>query len=463
MRPFIYDFKKTFLRLTSISLLFLFILSGVGIAFETFHLMHITPASYENLNVEGYVCPSGNKVSVYGIAFNNNGKPISSALVCVLSSGNVVASTRTSANGFFNLTVNYSPYLSLLVKYNGLERNVNISRIVGELQNNVNSQVVSVTIYPNIFSNTSCFYNVNACWYRILVSIMCQDNLVIFSSKNVNISMELVHSSGIVGNKSVVLKQINLYLKKFTPVYATIEIPQGVTCVVLEPINSSPNNQQIGLNNFKYIKGTAIYCDTMNNFLTLLHIFMLFLPYTIIYLAYISFSRPRSIGEMEFILARPITKRKIFISRFFSNALIAVLSSVLIVLAPAITFNAIAGLHIPLQVIFLLVLIPMSLLLTYLSITYMYSSIIKSSGTVQGLGTFTLLFLEVILPLIGISTSTYETLMQYITPASISRYIYSLIEGCNVRINVGLEITSTLLWIIIPAIISYLEFKIRDV
>ncbi|AEE94609.1 conserved hypothetical protein [Acidianus hospitalis W1] len=463
MRPFIYDFKKTFLRLTSISLLFLFILSGVGIAFETFHLTHITPASYENLNVEGYVCPSGNKISVYGIAFNNNGKPISSALVCVLSSGNVVASTRTSANGFFNLTVSYSPCLSLLVKYNGLERNVNISRIVGELQNNVNSQVVSVTIYPNIFSNTSCFYSLNACWCRILVSIMCQDNLVIFSSKNVNISMELVHSSGIIGNKSVVLKQINLYLKKFTPVYATIEIPQGVNKIVLEPINSSPNIQQIGLNDFEYIKGTAIYCDTMNNFLTLLNIFMLFLPYTIIYLAYISFSRPRSIGEMEFILARPITKRKIFISRFFSNALIAVLSSILIVLAPAITFNAIAGLHIPLQVIFLLVLIPMSLLLTYLSVTYMYSSIIKSSGTVQGLGMFTLLFLEVILPFIGIFTSTYETLKQYITPASISYYIYSLIEGCNVRINVGIEITSTLLWIIIPAIISYLEFKIRDV
>jgi len=459
MRPFIYDFKKTFLRLTSISLLFLFILSGVGIAFETFHLMHITPARYENLNVEGYVCLSGNKVSVYGIAFNNNGKPISSALVCVLSSGNVVASTRTSANGFFNLTVNYSPYLSLLVKYNGLERYVN--SIVGELQNNVNSQVVSVTIYP--FSNTSCFYSLNVCWFGIQVSIMCKDNLVIFSSKNVNISMELVHSTGIVGPKFVVLKQINLYLKKFTPVYATIEIPQGVTCIVLEPINSSPNIQQIGLNYFKYIKGTAIYCDTMSNFLTLLNIFMLFLPYTIIYLAYISFSRPRSIGEMEFILARPITKRKIFISRFFSNALIAVLSSILIVLAPAITFNAIAGLHIPLQVIFLLALIPMSLLLTYLSVTYMYSSIIKSSGTVQGLGIFTLLFLEVILPLIGISTSTYETLKQYITPASISCYIYSLIEGCNVRINVGLEITSTLLWIIIPAIISYLEFKIRDV
>lgn len=461
MRPFIYDFKKTFLRLTSISLLFLFILSGVGIAFETFHLMHITPARYENLNVEGYACLSGNKVSVYGIAFNNNGKPISSALVCVLSSGNVVASTRTSANGFFNLTVNYSPYLFLLVKYNSLERNVNISSIVGELQNNVNSQVVSVTIYP--FSNTSCFYNVNVWWGRIQVSIMCQDNLVIFSSKNVNISMKLVHSSGIVGHKTVVLKQINLYLKKFTPVYATIEIPQGVNCIVLEQINSSPNNQQIGLNNFNYIKNTAIYCDTMNYFPTLLHIFMLFLPYTMIYLAYISFSRPRSIGEMEFILARPITKRKIFISRFFSNALIAVLSSVLIVLAPAITFNAIAGLHIPLQVIFLLSLIPMSLLLTYLSVSYMYSSIIKSSGTVQGLGMFTLLFLEVILPLIGISTSTYETLKQYITPASISCYIYSLIEGCNVRINVGLEITSTLLWIIIPAIISYLEFKIRDV
>ncbi|ADX84670.1 ABC transporter permease [Saccharolobus islandicus] len=492
MRPSFYDFKKTSLRVFSILILIIFILSGVGMAYQTIQVSQLVPSDYENLNVMGYVYVSPNyKVSICGIVFNNQGKPIPSATIYILSSGKVIASTETLTNGFFNITVKYAHDLYLLVKYNGLERSINISSIISPIgiifryNQEEGGPIVNQTL---VFYDISLFRNDfdPSYLYNVEMVIMSNNNLVIFPHDNSNITLEFVHSSYILNYRIVTpLKSLNLSLRALTPIYITVNIPPMTNCIIVpvhiyynlsptilpSPIHSnvnltilpSPNALPREFNfTIQYSNYTIIYSKIMPNFITFLSIFMLFLPFVIIYLAYTSFARLRSTGELEFILARPITKCKIFISRFFANVLIATISSFLLITTTAMIFSIKIGLYLPIHVILLISLIPLSSLLSYLAITYMYSTIIKSGAIVLGLGFFTYIITQIVIPVIGIITNTYNEITNYLVPGSLQYYIQGWVTGDNVKVNVELEIISTILWIIIPSIISYVIVKKRD-
>lgn len=92
----------------------------------------------------------------------------------------------------------------------------------------------------------------------------------------------------------------------------------------------------------------------------------------------------------------------------------------------------------------------------------MYSTIIKSGAIVLGLGFFTYIITQIVIPVIGIITNTYNEITNYLVPGSLQYYIQGWVTGDNVKVNVELEIISTILWIIIPSIISYVIVKKRD-
>jgi len=128
-----------------------------------------------------------------------------------------------------------------------------------------------------------------------------------------------------------------------------------------------------------------------------------------------------------------------------------------------VAFILIAGLYLSPQFILLASIIPMTLLLTYLSITYMYASLIKSGGTTLGLGIATYIIIQIAIPVIGFMSGNYTLIEDYIVPASISQAIQSYLEGSTISVNVGLELLSTILWIVVPLVIGYLAFKRKDI
>jgi ABC-2 type transport system permease protein len=250
MRPVLYDFKRSFLRLSVLLLLVLFILGGIGLSYTTFHIMHINPSAYENLNVAGFsiIRPLGT-IHVYGIVFNNMGQPVSGAIICVHYSGGVM-NTTTSSEGLFNLSIPISNSLYAIVKYDGMVRNVSLTGgsvglvngpYVGNVGINGNIHVTNGITHVVLFTNISMFNDYGGLLYPsyspydpIFIAIMNHNHLVMFTYESLNVSLSFLqansnNSSGVSGAK--VLKEYNFSLKPFTPVYTTIEVPSEANYV----------------------------------------------------------------------------------------------------------------------------------------------------------------------------------------------------------------------------------------
>jgi len=61
------------------------------------------------------------------------------------------------------------------------------------------------------------------------------------------------------------------------------------------------------------------------------NLFVQFFPIVVLYLAYVLMAKPRSTGALEFVVARPITRRDVYLTRFLAGVLtIAVASAVFI-------------------------------------------------------------------------------------------------------------------------------------
>jgi ABC-2 type transport system permease protein len=465
-------------------------LGGIGISYSVFHILGINPSAYENLNVAGFsiIRPLGT-IHVYGIVFNNMGQPVSGATICVHYSGGVM-NTTTSSEGLFNLSIPYSNSLYAIVKYDGMVRNVSLTGgsvvmvngpYVGNVGTNVTIHVTNGNNNVVLFTNTSMFNDLGTLlnpypytypYTPIFIAIMNYNHLVIFTYERINISLSflqanstglIVYPSGVSGAK--VLKEYNFSLKPFTPVYTTIEVPSKANYVGILSNSRMTNNRYLQPP-IPYSQSPILYAEIVNGYFSAMELFLGFFPFVVIFLAYAMFAKPRDTGALEFILARPITKGELYMTRFSANAITAIIASFLINISPNVAFILIAGLYLSPQFILLASIIPMTLLLTYLSITYMYASLIKSGGTTLGLGIATYIIIQIAIPVIGFISGNYTlyTLIEdYIEPASISQAITSYLEGATISVNVGLELLSTILWIVVPLVIGYLAFKRKDI
>jgi ABC-2 type transport system permease protein len=383
--------------------------------------------------------------------------------------------TTTSSEGLFNLSIPISNSLYAIVKYDGMVRNVSLiggsvasanGPYVGNVGINGNIHVAKGINNVSLFTNTSEFYDF-VCLSNpyssyvppVFIAIMNHNHLVMFTYERLNVSLSFyqANSNNLTVNPSFVLKEYNFSLKPFTPVYTTIEVPSEANRVIIS-YNSSFTNSP-------YSQLPILYTNIVTGYFSAMGLFLGLFPFVVIYLAYAMFAKPRDTGALEFILARPITKGELYMTRFSANAITAIIASFLINISPNVVFISIAGLYLSPQFILLASIIPMTSLLTYLSITYMYASLIKSGGTTLGLGIATYIITQV-MPQIGfiIGNYTLYTLIEdYIVPGSIFQAITSYLEGAPISVNVGLELLSTILWIVVPLVIGYLAFKRTDI
>ncbi|MFP3200663.1 MAG: ABC transporter permease subunit [Sulfolobus sp.] len=473
MRSVLYDFKRSFLRLSVLLLLVLFILGGIGISYSVFHILGINPSAYENLNVAGFsIISSLGTIHVYGIVFNNMGQPVSGATICVHYSGGVM-NTTTSSEGLFNLSIPYSNSLYAIVKYDGMVRNVSliggsVALVNGPYVGNVGingtihvaNGINNVVLFTNIsmFNDYGGLSNSYSPYDPIFIAIMNHNHLVMFTYERLNVSLSFLQANSnvlAVNSSGVVLKEYNFSLKPFTPVYTTIEVPSEANYVRIL------SNSSFAIN--PYSQSPILYTKIVTGYFSAMGLFLSFFPFVVIYLAYAMFAKPRDTGALEFILARPITKGELYMTRFSANAITAIVASFLINISPNVAFISIAGLYLSPQFILLASIIPMTSLLTYLSITYMYASLIKSGGTTLGLGIATYIIVQIAIPVIGFMSGNYTLIEDYIVPGSISQAIQSYLEGATISVNVGLELLSTILWIVVPLVIGYLAFKRKDI
>lgn len=102
-----------------------------------------------------------------------------------------------------------------------------------------------------------------------------------------------------------------------------------------------------------------------------------FYPIALLYLAYLLIAKPKATGALEFLLARPVTRLQIYLNRFAAGALVAAAASALSVLATSATTALVIGVALPARDSALLALGLWASMTSFYSVFYMLSAALK--------------------------------------------------------------------------------------
>uniref|UniRef100_A0A7C4FGZ7 ABC transporter permease n=1 Tax=Ignisphaera aggregans TaxID=334771 RepID=A0A7C4FGZ7_9CREN len=210
--------------------------------------------------------------------------------------------------------------------------------------------------------------------------------------------------------------------------------------------------------------------------------FITFFPVVVLYLVYIYVAKPRSQGALEFVLARPITRFELYITRLFAGVLVVLTATALFYTALVLAIYFLTGVLLDLYSFVLLFAGLALALIAFYSLCYLLS--VLTSGTrylVASIMTYIvfailwpLLVYLVIISFKGFTLSLAEELAKaqyisyYFTPLGVHnfmQYYYLVYVGggqspaIEAVISPWLVGISTATWIIAPVAIGWLLFK----
>lgn len=494
--PVIYDFKRSFFRLSTLILLAVFIVAGIGLSYLSYSMVSNLAGPVRTL---GVIVVDGDNVLVYGVAYDFTGKELSGASIVFLdSSGRTLFETRI--NGVYHLSFKApanNRIARVKIMYNGKEA----SEPVLPLDYINNTYQV---LYYAAFNTLSMTENGGILWTPqnsprtyLVASLLLLDKssgdalLQIVSinttDRGFRPNYELLIGCVELGVTSTSKGNINTSLLPRSIVYKTIDIRDYF---VRKRIRVDPSDNVLimringtdkallmrydGLQPAKaFMAGSMLSSSGLSLFLN-------FFPIVFLYLAHILMAKPKATGALEFILARPVTKWDLYITRYVSGVLVALASSAIFVIALDIASATIWGIMFgayPSVIMFLAIFVG---LVAWYSFCYMLASGIKSSSRYLALAIiFYLLFamfwgLIVLLIAIsmgvGITAEAAESLgykLNMLNPIKISDLIlyymrlhYGLVAPMH-WINPGVVAATSLAWIMAPFVLGYLVFK-RD-
>lgn len=455
MRPVSYDFKRSFLRLSVI--LFIVISATIGIAVSyVIYAKVFSPHPYYfyNLNVIGVSIQKGNGVKVIGYIFNNHGIPINNAQINVNGT-----SYTTNASGFFELNLPNFHFKPITVSYNNqkieflpLPVFVNGSRYLSSAGYVQKSNYVFVIVNNN-GKGTLILAADNPNNQKVYVSFL--ENSSSFNITNISFKY--------VGN---VTNYINFY---------HLQTPHSIKYLVVQVRSPSPFAFQTVE---EYSPDGYIIPTLISIMMVEISSFSFIFPAVMLYLAYILFAKPRDAGALKFILARPITRKELYINRYLGGVLTAIVSSLLLAFLIYATLSILlssSGVLLPIDVPLILFVSTSGALIGFFSLVYMLPSFIRSGGIVLGISIFFFLFFQ-------IGLSTIAEIIAYITGhiselSNILNEIYYLnplgaeafgtyylevqygITSTVSSIHLPLVILSSIAWIVVPFIIGLIKFN----
>jgi len=467
MKPVFYDFKRSFLRLSVILFIVIFAAIGIAVSYETY-ATNVSPNPYyfHNLNVLGVSIQKDNGVEVIGYVFNHHGIPINNAQINVNGT-----SYSTNTSGYFELNLPYSYFEPIAVSYNNQKIEFvplpvfeNGSKYLSAegvvegsgygVQNNVQNNTVkyAFVVINNNGKGTLILAIDNPNNQEVYVSFLNNS----FSSTIPNTSFKYV------GN---VTSYINFY---------HLQTPNSIKLLSVQVRSSGSFTFQA----VEYYPDGSAITSLVGGVTGVIGGFTFIFPAVMLYLAYILFSKPRDTGALKFILARPITRRELYINRYLGGVLTAIISSFLLTFLSYATLSILlssSGILLPIDIPLILFVSTSGALIGFFSLVYMLPSFIKSGGTILGISIFLFLFfqigLDIIAEIIAFTTGHINEVTQtiygiyYFNPlgaVSYGTYYLGLQYGTTPTVSsvhLPLVILSSIIWIAIPFIIGLIKFN----
>jgi len=557
VKPVFYDFKRGVLRLSTMVVLVVFILAGVGLAYMTMALMATMPLP-QNQVVYSHIDLRTGEFKLEVLLLDPDLKPVNGELEYKVGCYNTTRLMELN-NMLSQGEITQEEYSREL---QGLLRVIDEGRAKSSGGKVAVDKQLSITLTAEmacrLYINTTTIYGTittdvsltsgiqyvsrkfNGDSVQVLTQTPYKSEDVITSAVNETINLPLVRpEEKVLGEVSVSLFALNTGKSiLFISMYSYIDVEFNV---YIEKLNASNVPTSISVNNlteyFDYVgkahrgvnkidldinlldrdlspvkqrlrvllvfrsENTTLYVAPLSTIYpyqvglatrrisqqlagsTGIGLFHTFFPVVVLYLVYIYVAKPRAQGALEFVLARPITRREIYTTRYFAGILVITVVTVLFYTALLLGVYYFTGILLDLYPSLILFSGLLLSSLAFYSLCYLLSTL--TSGTryivvsiiLYVLFSFlwVLVVYLVIVALKGITIGLSEFITKtiytsyYFNPLGVyqfMQYYYTVHTGISLVedllkdiVNPWLVGLSTAAWITIPVILGWLRFK----
>ncbi|WP_440060143.1 ABC transporter permease [Thermogladius sp. 4427co] len=543
MNPVIYDFKRGLLRLSTIVALIIFILAGIGLAYLITNTLAVSPL--RSSIVYSYIDPSNKTFVLEALFVSPELKLIQGSLSYTLAynstGSNRVVLDSGEARGFGKVFVykrlDNLPVEQPLVRfYLELDTATTLGSFEAILfyeTHNIGGKTIyflHLSPLPSVstlftcyrFSNDiidlgslansstqiplSKFYagallaeKIGSDKYRIIsISFVYdEDNLTyqLFIPKpniteipsNLSLSNIEEYFTRIATVKPGLSYSETVYEGKL-PTYEEIFAPPGGPASTVPPLLVSTSGRglvacPIPLSIFPYEPPSTkrIIASAMSSGAGL-GLLSTFFPIIMLYLAYVYIAKPRSLGALEFLAARPVTRLDIYLTRYLAGSLVAIASTFLFFITMLTALNYLVGPYLDLYSYMILFAGTALSLLAYYSLFYFIATTVKGSRYLA-ISIFVYIFYAFLYNILVMFITFYQGLSpdftsrlvrnQYISyyfspsgPSAFLQYFFLVhnnattgLEAASEVVNPWLVSLATISWITVPFILGWLVFR----
>ena len=329
----LFDFKRSFLRISVLSFLALFVIAGVSF---TYGFLHTIPqAEFNDVNVAVIVENTTSGYHFLGLVFDNQGNPISNANVTVVCP-NSTKVFYTNSSGYFSF---YGKPTKIVVTHNGQQKSITL---IDTYISHYFRIPRYITSYISSYANVSKFYNsVFLGIYRVYALIIGYNGNtakvitlvpnVTFYFYNTTNNITFPPSKNIVVGNVTIAQPMKIYTitipKGTLSVYASYTPKNGRGADLYDLFYSIPPTEHDFLS---YVGGSSFISFTFA------------FSIIFIYVAYQMFGKLKERG-LTMLLARPITRGEIYFIRYFSGVLALILATLIFSLASSTIFAVYTG------------------------------------------------------------------------------------------------------------------------
>ena len=439
----LYDFKRSFLRVSVLSFLVLFVIAGVALTYEFLH--SIPPAEFNDVNVAVTVENTDAGYHFLGLVFDNYGNPISNAKVIAYSNSTEKV-YYTNSSGYFSF---YGKPTKIVVTYNGQQKSLILIGALVTYSGPSSSLTEYLFHYQPSYVNVSDFYNSISFFNDVIIGYNGHTAKVIALVPNVTLCFYKKFTfPGTQTPNTNLLGKVTIHqpLK-----FSTITIPKGTSVIYSTSEFAGSTDQFLPIPLLETELLSSIATGTFS-------IFSFVFTIVFIYVAYQMFGKLKDKG-LSLLLARPITRGEVYFTRYFSGIIALVIATLIFSLATSATLAKFSGVFPSYDALIFFAFAILNVI-TWYSLSYLiFSKFSSTTGLGLSIGTyfvlgFLLSFLALALP---------KNAVYYFLPTSFASSLLYYSINASYPINPAISALVEALWIVIPVAVGYLLFKRIDV
>ncbi|MCL4421323.1 MAG: ABC transporter permease [Candidatus Thermoplasmatota archaeon] len=499
MRDFLYDLKRTLTGKFTIIMIVLVILLSIGMAYVTVTVSQspssAPPSAVSHVLPDIYPVKGGYKIVDYAV--NGYGQPVPHlAVSSYVFSFNGSSSSKTVL-ARLNGTTDSSGFVSFSYNTDMREVNYSYSAYYQYGSVTVNSTAFFETYHSNGKNATffsSGFYHSNGGGSISNISLL-PDYLYVIPVSSTTSKEPTNFLIYYAGPNSTAVPTMKVYFNYTNYISISAETNSNMTylktitgrnaTIVTVPLNSSANNKDINVGVFASNDSAMgmgfIPYSVINSALVITELLQLpyefLIPILGIFSAYFYYSKDKASGVLESIIVRPVTKGRLFASRFTAGVI-----SFFVALIISLGFVDLVVLHYTGSALssgsfFSILLSYFATAIAYSGIIYLISQFVKSQGAIIGIGIGLFFLLAIfwgdiafLLPFVlhvNLSVpGAYSIViaLSSISPSFIPTMNTYLMNGLYTGdgVSLGSLLFVGIAWAIIPAVASFLLARSRD-